>query len=254
MERAQTEAVLPYTPDREKTARQELGRLLAESPVPVAQHADDLAVYLSRWAVADLLAMDALYRMIVDVPGVIMEFGVYRGRHIASFTALRALYEPYNLFRQVIGFDTFEGFPDVAAVDEVGPRAQPGTFATPAGYASHLRKVIAAHELSEPYGHFPKTLLVEGDVRKTVPEYLERNPQTVVALAYFDMDLYEPTRDALEAIRPYLTDGSVLVFDELNHPAWPGETLALRELVGLDHGALRTLPGISSPCYLRWKR
>lgn len=244
--------LLPYQHDREKAMRSRLGELLANGPVPVEQHADDLAVYLSRWAISDLLAMDALYQMILDVPGVIIEFGVYRGRHLATFTALRGLREPYDMFRQIIGFDTFEGFPDVADIDKVGPRAEVGSFATPSGYAEHLRKVLEAHEFAEPYGHFRRSMLVEGDVRKTVPDYLERNPHTVIALAYFDMDLYEPTRDALQAIQPYLTEGSILAFDELNHAVWPGETAALRELIGLDHGALRKLPGIGGPTYLRW--
>jgi hypothetical protein len=246
-------SALPYQPDQEKAGRTRLGELLANGPVPVGQQADDLALYMSRGAIADLLAMDTLYRMIMDVPGVIMELGVYRGRHLATFTALRALYEPYDLFRQVIGFDTFAGFPDVAQIDQVGPRASAGNFATPSGYADHLRAVLEAHESSEPHGHFRRSMLVEGDVRKTLPEYLERNPHTVVALAYFDMDLYEPTRDALQAIRPYLTEGSILAFDELNHAVWPGETAALRELIGLDHGPLRKLPGRAYPTYLRWK-
>jgi hypothetical protein len=29
-----------------------------------------------------------------------------------------------------------------------------------------------------------------------------------------DLDLYEPTRDTLNAVRPYLTQGSVLAFDK----------------------------------------
>lgn len=58
----------------------------------------------------DLLSHDALYRMILDVPGTIMEFGVHRGRHLAALTALRGVYEPYNPHRRIVGFDTFTGF------------------------------------------------------------------------------------------------------------------------------------------------
>ena len=56
----------------------------------------------------------------------------------------------------------------------------------------------------------------------------------VVAMAIFDLDLYEPTREALQLINPRLTRGSVLVFDELNSRDFPGETLALQEVLGLD--------------------
>jgi len=50
-------------------------------------------------------------------------------------------------------------------------------------------------------------------------------------LAIFDMDLYEPTRLAFQAILPYLTKGSILVFDVINCKNFPGETLAYKELI-----------------------
>jgi hypothetical protein len=101
-------------------------------------------------------------------------------------------------------------------------------------------------------GHILRTLLVQGDVRETLPRYLTDNPHTVIALAYFDLDLYEPTRDAIDAVRPYLTKGRVLAFDELAHAKWPGETAALRGTFGTDHNSLCTLPGRVTPTYLRW--
>jgi hypothetical protein len=107
--------------------------------------------------------------------------------------------------------------------------------------------VLDAHEQGEHLGHIRRTLIVQGDVRETLPRYLTDNPHTVIALAYFDLDLYEPTRDAIDAVRPYLTKGSVLAFDELAHAKWPGETAALRDTVGTDHGILRTLPGPPTP-------
>jgi len=115
--------------------------------------------------------------------------------------------------------------------------------------------VLAAHEAAEPYGTTPRSFVVQGDMLETVPRYLEENPETVVALAYFDCDLYEPTRAAFQAIRPYLTTGSIVAFDELAHPKWPGETSAIRELIGLDHGRLRQIPGREPPViYMEWEK
>ena len=73
-----------------------------------------------------------------------------------------------------------------------------------------------------------------GDATKTVPHYLKAHPETVVALAYFDFDLYEPTKFCLEAILPYCTKGTVLAFDELLSRHFPGETVALRETLTLS--------------------
>ena len=97
-----------------------------------------------------------------------------------------------------------------------------------------------------------RTLLIQGDVRETLPRYLEQNPQTIVALAYFDLDLYEPTRDTLRAVLPYLSEESVLAFDQLGHAKWPGETTALREVLGPGRARLNVFPGRATPAYLRW--
>jgi Macrocin-O-methyltransferase (TylF) len=243
---------LPHESDHEREVRQRLARLLASTPIPPEELIDNLAVYLRRQPLTDLLSMDALYRMILDIPGAIMEFGVHRGRHLATLTSLRGVYEPYNPHRRIIGFDTFTGFPDVTDVDTTSPSVVTSKFALPEGYPDHLREVLNAHEASEHLRHIQRTLIVDGDVRDTLPHYLSHNPHTTIALAYFDLDLYEPTRQTLNTIRPYLTKGSVLAFDELAHAKWPGETAAVRDTLGLDHASLRLLPGRPSPAYLRW--
>jgi hypothetical protein len=243
---------LPHESDRERMVRHRLAHLVSTTPIPPEELVDNLALYLRRQPLTDLLSLDALYRMILDVPGVIMEFGVHRGRHLAALTALRGVYEPYNPHRRIVGFDTFTGFPDVADIDTTSPSAVAGRFALTDSYPRHLRDVLDAHEQGEHLGHIRRTLIVQGDVRETLPRYLEDNAHTVIALAYLDLDLYEPTRDTINAVRPYLTQGSVLAFDELAHAKWPGETAALRDTLGTDHGNLRSLPGRATPVYLRW--
>jgi len=83
---------------------------------------------------------------------------------------------------------------------------------------------------------------VKGDAGEEIGCYLARNPQTIIAFAYFDLDIYEPTKRCLQAISGDLTKGSVLGFDELNHPDFPGETLAVKEILGLDRYQIRRSP------------
>lgn len=243
---------LPHESEHERNIRHRLGNLLAATPIPDEELVDNLALYLRRQPLTDLLSLDVLYRMILDVPGAIMEFGVHHGRHMAALTALRGVYEPYNPHRRIVGFDTFTGFPDVTEIDTTSASTVPGRFALSEGYPHHLREVLDAHEQGEHLGHIRRTLLVQGDVRETLPRYLADNPHTIIALAYFDLDLYEPTREAIDAVQPYLTKGSVLAFDQLAHAKWPGETVALGDTLGIDHGSLRLLPGRANPVYLRW--
>ncbi|GAA3537560.1 hypothetical protein GCM10022222_21480 [Amycolatopsis ultiminotia] len=245
--------ILPHESAQEKDVRERLTKLLTETPIPPVYLIDNLPVYLRRHQLADLLTMDALYREFLEIPGVIMEFGVLHGRHLATLAALRGIHEPYNSFRRIIGFDTFTGFPDLSELDQVSPSAAVGRFAVPENEVDHLREVLAAHEAGDPVSHVERTFVVQGDVRETVPRYLADNPETVIGMAFFDLDLYEPTREVFEAIRPHLVKGSVIAFDELGHPRWPGVTTALRETLGLEKLRLRQLPHREQPViYAKW--
>ena len=74
-----------------------------------------------------------------------------------------------------------------------------------------------------------------GDASIELNNYLKREPHTIIAFAYFDFDIYKPTKDVLKAIMPRLCKGSILAFDELNDADAPGETIALMEEIGLNN-------------------
>lgn len=243
----------PHESPQEYEARLAMASLLKQSPIPDDELVDNLVLYVGRRQLGDVLAFDSLYRRILGTAGVVMEFGTRWGRHLGLLTALRARYEPYNVHRRIVGFDTFEGFPDVGDADQGSRHARPGGLSVTPGYQRHLDEVVAAHEAVDVLGHVQRTLTVAGDVRETLPQYLDENPQTVIALAYFDLDLYEPTRAVLESIRPYLTGGSLLAFDQVGHVKWPGETKALREVLGTDQVELELVEGSPTPVVMRWR-
>ena len=199
-----------------------------------------LPLYMTRQALSRQLYFDMLYRLILDVPGVICEFGVQWGASLATLSSLRGIYEPYNYSRQLYGFDTFSGFSKVDPKD--GNHCKVGDYNVPAGYESELRAILSIHENNSPLAHIPKTHLIKGDACNTLTPWLEFNPHALIAMAIFDLDVYLPTKEALTAILPRLTRGSVLVFDELNCPQFPGETMALAEVIGLDGLRLRRMP------------
>jgi hypothetical protein len=192
--------------------------------------------------------MDFLYQQIIDVQGVVMEFGCRWGQNMSLFTSLRGIYEPYNRLRKIVGFDTFSGFPSVAPED--GQAVHQGGYATTPDYHKYLNELLVLQEQESPLEHIRKFELFKGDATQTVPKYLSENPHTIIALGYFDFDLYGPTKHCLEAIRGHLTRGSVLGFDELNDATTPGETAALKEVLGLDRYAIRRYRYNSRTSYL----
>src|SRR5262249_1020988 len=80
----------------------------------------------------------------------------------------------------------------------------------------------------------PKYDIVQGDVTKTLQQYLEQHPETIISLAYLDLALYEPTKAVLDLIKPRMVKGGIVAMDELNSREYPGETLAFREAFGLQ--------------------
>lgn len=226
----------PHEIDR----KQGLVERLRASSVPDAELLDNIGLYLTRQTLSRINFMQQLYRAIIPVHGVIMEFGVRWGQNVALFSNLRGIHEPYNYNRKIIGFDTFKGFPSVAAED--GSRVQAGDYGVVENWMEELEGILDFHTQNAPIPHKKKHELVRGDATEALPAYLKKHPETIVALAYFDFDLYVPTRDCLAAILPHLTKGSVLAFDELNMPEFPGETLAVREVLGLSRYAIRRDP------------
>jgi Macrocin-O-methyltransferase (TylF) len=218
----------------QRDARQELIAMFQASPIPPDELMVNLALYMRSSVLAKVLYVDELYRKIVKVPGVIMEFGVWWGANLALFQSLRGIHEPYNWTRKVIGFDTFEGYSQPVVQDGTHELVAAGQYAVTEQYIKYLKRMLGYHETENTMSHVQKFELVRGDATQSIHSYLEREPQTVVALAYFDMQLYEPTKACLKAIRPHLVRGSVIALDEFASSEFPGETLALRESLGLD--------------------
>lgn len=190
-------------------------------------------VTLRRQSLSRVLYYDWIYQKLVGKPGVICEFGVQWGSGLATLLNLRAIHEPYNHQRKLVGFDTFEGFPEVSRED--GGAHASGEYATDQGHEEVLLDLLKLHEAQSPLAHIPKVELRKGDASETVHKWLADNPGTAIGLAIFDMDLYAPTRAVLEAIRPRLFCGSILAFDEFSCANWPGETRAVDEVLGLSN-------------------
>lgn len=245
---AQT-GILNYKSDTERTNEQRMVERLKTCPIPDAQLLENLGLFLGSKNLSRILFMDRLYEQIVDVPGVVMEFGTRWGQNAALFSALRGIYEPFNRHRKIVAFDTFAGFPGVALKDGRSELMREGNLSTTDGYVEFLSDVLQIHEAANPLSHIEKFDLVAGDATQQLPKYLESNPHTIISLAYFDFDLYEPTRQCLELVRPRLVKGSVVGFDELNDPDSPGETLALAEVFGLPNVRLRRWRHASRTAY-----
>jgi len=196
----------------------------------------NLGIWQSFSSTARLLMFADLYRQrLVHVPGALAEFGVRWGQDLVWLSHLRGLLEP-GTHRLMFGFDTFTGHTGWTEVDGVDEYVQDGAFTVTEGWESELLTLLNVHDRvtrrSVDSVDGERQVLLRGDVRDTVPAFLETYPHVTFALAVLDLDLYDPTRVVLEAITPRLHDGSVVVFDEFDSRRYPGETVAALEVFG----------------------
>ncbi|MBN1041182.1 crotonobetainyl-CoA--carnitine CoA-transferase [Clostridium botulinum] len=231
--------IIGNSTESEYKRRDEFYDLFENSPIPKNEVLQNLGLYINRQSLSRILFMNDLYKKIVDVHGIAIEFGVRWGQNLALFESFRGIYEPYNYNRKIVGFDTFEGFKSLDKNDGQLDIIQEGAYSVTDNYEEYLEKILQYQESENPISNIKKYEIVKGDATKTIHTYLNDNPETIIALAYFDFDIYKPTKECLGAIKPYLTKGSVIGFDELNYHKFPGETIAFKEVFGLDKYKIR---------------
>ena len=211
-------------------AEDRLASMTKSGMVPDSELIKNLGLFFTPGTLGRILYINELYQKIVMRQGIIMEFGTRYGQNFILFNHLRSILEPYNRLRKIVCFDTFTGFPSVTKQD--GSKNKTGDYNIGSYGPDNLKKILETTKIFSPISHLEGlSEIISGDVSKTLPKYLERNRQTLIALCYFDLDIYKPTLDSLIAVEPYLTKGSILAFDELNDPDMPGETIAFREFI-----------------------
>lgn len=215
----------------EQEAGKNLERVFLASPDSVERKLDNFPKYIRRQKLTRLLALYEIFKKILPIKGSIVECGVYRGFSLMAWANMSAVLEPANLTRRIYGFDTFEGFPSVGEQDRNQlMEVSPGQLF--ADSFEELSELIRVYDSNRFLGHVGKVTLVRGDVMETIPRFLKENDHLLVSLLFLDMDLYEPTKLAIESFFPRMSKGAIIAFDELDNPIWPGETRALLDTVG----------------------
>ena len=161
-----------------------------------------------------------IYKKIIDVPGDILEFGVYKGASIARILSFRDLLESSSS-RKVIGFDAFGKFPNELELDT--DKAFVDQFENAGGYGISKLE-LEKHLKNKGTTNFE---LIEGDILDTIPKFIENNPSLKISLLHIDVDVYEPTKIILETLWSKIVRGGILMMDD--YGTIEGETKAVDE-------------------------
>ncbi|MRS98728.1 macrocin-O-methyltransferase [Ralstonia pickettii] len=187
--------------------------------------------YVNRRALAKLICHYEIYKQVNDLPGHIVEFGVFKGESLLRFAQFSEIFAPYDRSFDVIGFDNFSGFPDFHEKDgarkAINDKVEGGWSS--AQYREELYDLINVFDHDRFAPHKPRIRIIEGDIRQTVPQYASENPGTKIKLLHLDADLYEPTKVGLECLWDRLVKGGILLLDEYGFDVFPGEASAVDE-------------------------
>lgn len=196
--------------------------------------------------ISKFVAHYELFKMISDVPGAIVECGVFKGASLNRFAMFRSLFGSAHS-RKIIGFDTFGKFPETLFQADEKMRKK---FIEAAGDESisreQLQEVLRLKKVNESID------LVEGDILETVPNYIEQHPELRIAIINLDTDIYEPAKIILEQLYPRLVPGGILVLDD--YGVFPGETAAVDEYFRGRKILIQKFPYASTPCFVQKTR
>ena len=171
----------------------------------------------------NILAHYELSKKIIDLPGSIVECGVFRGGTLIQFASFRELLETENS-RKIIGFDVFGEFPEAKNTADRKFRES--------WVEETNNEFLTEEELAQSLVHkgIGNVELVKGDILETVKRYVDNHPELKIALLHIDTDIYEPAKEALNVFYDRVVKGGVVAFDDYGTVG--GETLAVDEFFG----------------------
>ena len=149
------------------------------------------------------------------LPGDIVEVGVFKGSGIATWCKFVDLFIPHTC-KTVIGFDLFD-MPDKNTILDnitngnimktVLNRTDLNSLGT-----DYIKEIFEKAQIQKE-----QYLLIEGDVALTSNEFTKNNPGFRISLLYLDMDLGDPTFEALCNLWDRVVPGGYIVFDEYEY-------------------------------------
>ncbi|MDP3244324.1 MAG: TylF/MycF/NovP-related O-methyltransferase [bacterium] len=179
--------------------------------------------------------------MAKNLPGSIVECGVFKGVSLIRWAGFRELFANHN--KNIVAFDVFGDFP---RTNFAGDKKLREKLIADAGKSS-----ISKDQMMEVLNHKRDGKNVEcikGDIIKTIPKYLEKHPDLKISLLNLDTDIYEPAVTILENFWPRIVKNGVLILDD--YGVFPGETKAVDDYFKYRPVKIRKFNFSATPCYI----
>lgn len=189
-----------------------------------------------------LVAHYEAYKMIKDIPGSIVECGVFKGTSLTRFAMFRQLLGNY-FSTKIIGFDVFsDEYPNTAYEEDKKIRAE---WISSAGGSS-----ISVEQLTSLFKklEIKNFELVSGDVLNTVPKYVKDHPELKISLLNIDIDFFEANMCCLENFYDLVMPGGIILLDNYTHAH--GDTKSTDKFFSNKRVKIKKFPFALRPCYI----
>lgn len=238
-----------YQPKEIETARR-----FCEQMAGCAASPDLVMANFSRFVrmqdISRFLVMHELFQQTLEVHGSIVELGVLNGFNIFTMAHLTEIFEHRNFTRKIYGFDTFDGYVGHGEEHDGAKYANDDIEVFKTEDYENLQASVALFNETIQFNQFEKISLIKGDASESVPRFVEDHPELIVSLLLCQCDIYQPTRDTLEALLPRMPVGGIVAFGALNYDGSPGETKALREVLDIGAFQLKRFSFATKAAYL----
>lgn len=141
-------------------------------------------------------------------------------------------------------FDTWKRFEGLSSEDASPHRIRRVKKRNTSHAKKHCKKALAKHGLSD------RCHMVQGDVRKTIRDFFDKRPDQKVIFAHLDLDVYLPTKEALQAIWPHLSVHGFVFFHDYGSSKWKGIKKCVDDFASNNESSLHVYSDIHA-CILR---
>lgn len=193
---------------------------LTQNPQSLFDNFNNFILSNDRRVFNKLVARTLLYNEVKDIPGDIVECGVFKGTGMYTFLKLKNLYNP-NSAKKVIGFDFFNTEGLISSIQNATDKETMSTLFEGRNFNHNnsFKDQFQSQLLENGFTSSDFTL-VEGDISLTSKKFVSENPGFKISLLYLDLDIAEPTYEALNSMWDNVTTGGLVVFDEYGYHAW----------------------------------
>ncbi len=206
-------------------------------------------LFMNEERFSKLLIHYEVFKKIKNMNGSIVECGVFKGTSLSRFAMLRGLIGNSKK-NKLIAFDVFsDNFPNTKYSNEKKQRAH---WLKTAGGSS-----IATSQLNKLFRKkkIKNYELVKGDVLKTIPEYLKKNPKLKISLLNIDIDFVETTECVLENFYSRVSKGGIILFDNYEGVGtggtfYKGETNTINKFLKKVKKKIVKFPFCNRPSYI----